>query len=316
MRTIFVYLFLITFLLTVESGLGQDLEIKDVLGDQNWLESVGSGSAPFFYSLKRYNIQNVLTARIKLELIQHSKSSSEWDGVYYSETGIGDGKLIWKSKIGYVEFYYYHELKTLDFGTANSSENFVEFYSKKIPKASRKILVPVKLATTHFLVPQDRLSDFIILSVGLNFDSADRYYYWRREKDMRNEVFGLPILPDKYKNMIRQPIEAKIVKVLSRRIVADERYADPENNHAVHYPVTINNGKNNGVKVGMDFLVKDVGEWIRISKVFKNKANGYVIRTFDQNGGEECWDGKHGSNQTIPCKPIQPEMNVKTKTDL
>jgi hypothetical protein len=75
----------------------------------------------------------------------------------------------------------------------------------------------------------------------------------------------------------------------------------------------LNAGKNKNIKIGMNFFVEDLGEWIQITKVFQKSSIGFIRRDFDENKQEQCRDSERGSGQITPCKEIKIGMKAKTK---
>ena len=107
----------------------------------------------------------------------------------------------------------------------------------------KKKLIKVKLGEAHYLVPENLLQNFTISAAGLstNFDYSD---YWVNVEDIEKKAFGLPILPEKYKNLLRYPIETKIIGVGKKKIIPNEQSTKEFNFDDIHYPVTLNAGKN------------------------------------------------------------------------
>ncbi len=157
------------------------------------------------------------------------------------------------------------------------------------------------------------MKDFCERVVGLSTDLDDFFYYSIKEEDMKKEVFGLPILPSEYRHFLRHPIEAQIISIGRKKIIPNEQSTKEFNFDDIHYPVTLNVGKNKRVKPRMNFFVEDLGEWVQITKVFQTKSIGFIRRDFDENKNEECFDSEGGNGQTIPCKEIKVRMKSKTK---
>jgi hypothetical protein len=112
---------------------------------------------------------------------------------------------------------------------------------------------------------------------------------------------------------LRYPLQAKIISAGSKKIIPNEQSTKEFNFDDIHYPVTLNAGKNKNIKIKMNFFVEDLGEWIEITKVSQTKSIGFIRRDFDENGQEQCRDSEGGSGQLIPCKEIKVGMISKTK---
>jgi hypothetical protein len=296
---------------------------QEIVEDENWLKGFGTEAdylPSLIYPFTTFTKENLTKGKQRLKTVRQFAPNNEWEGTYYTNTGIGDSKLLWSSEGGFFNFYFYHYLKSFNYGIVNDSPSFVVLVSEKplISTSSKKQsaktkLIKVKIDEKHFLVPENRLQDFCDRAVGLSTDIGDFYYYWTKEVDMRKEVFGLPILPSEYKHFLRHPIKAKIISIESKKIIPNEQSTKEFNFEDIHYQVTLNAGKNKNMKIGMNFFVEDLGEWLEITKVFQTKSIGFIRRDFDENKQEECRDSESGNGQLIPCKEIKVGMRAKTK---
>lgn len=312
---------IITILLLSNSSFAQE-----IVEDDNWLiEITGSYCrySKIMYRFKSFTKDDVAKAKEKFKQIKQTSQNSEWEGLYFTNTGVGDSNMILNSEGGFLRFYCYHYLDSLDYGKINNSSDFIALFSEKPAvknqnevKSKERKLVKVKFGEIHFLVPEERLEDFLEVTAGLKNYGVDLFYYWTKEDDIKKEVFGLPIVPSKYKHLLRHPIEAKITHVGDKKIIPNEQSTKEYNFDDIHYPVTINAGSNKNVKIGMDFLIKDTGEWVRITKVSQKSSVGFIRRDINLKGNERCFDDRGGSNQTIACKNAEKEMKVITKTYL
>lgn len=288
---------------------------QDFVEDENWLKGLGT-EADYFsnltYPFTKFTKEDLTKGKQWLKAVREFKQKDEWEGIFYRNTGIGDSKLIWNSEGGFFDFYFYHYLKHFDYGTANNSPGFVVLASDKKHSTTTK-LIKIKFGERHFLVPENRLKDFCERAVGLNADSSDFNYYLIKEDDMEKKVFGLPILPSKYRHFLRFPIEAKVISIGKKEIVPNEQSTKEYNFDDIYYSVTLNAGKNKNVKKDMSLFVEDLGEWIQITKVLPTKSIGFIRRNFDENRQEKCWDSEGGNGQIISCKEIKVGMKSKTK---
>jgi hypothetical protein len=285
------------------------------MADENWLKGLGTEAdnlPSLSYPFTTFTKEELLQGKRRLKFVRQFAPKNEWQGIYYSNTGIGDSKLIWNSEGGFFNLYFYHYLKRFNYGTVIDSPTFVLLVSEKssISTSSKKQvakskLVKVKLSEKHFLVPENRLQDFCDTAAGLSTNLGDFNYYWTKEEDMRKEVFGLPILPSEYKHFLRYPIEAKIIGIGKKKTIPNEQSTKEFNFDDIHYPITLNAGKNKNIKIKMNFFVEDLGEWIEITKVFQTKSIGFIRRDFEENGQERCWDSESGSGQLILVKKLK-----------
>jgi hypothetical protein len=310
--TFFVFLALLPNL-----GFGQEKYVED----ENWLKGFQTEADDFpnlvYWQRRKFTLEDVANGKQRLNQIRKFAPENEWEGLYYGETGIGDNKFVWNEKGGFFSFYFYHELKSLNFGTAKNSSGFIELAYEKLPfsqierrSSSGVKLIKVKINETHFLVPENRLRDFCESAAGLSTDLQDFNYYWRKEEDMRKEASGLPILPPEYNTYLRYPIAANIIRIGTRKVVRSESIPTSQE---IHYAVTLNAGTDKNLRKNMNLFVKDLGEWIQLTKVLQKTSVGFINRDFDENNQEQCWDSEDGWGQPIPCKEIRIGMKAETK---
>jgi hypothetical protein len=298
---------------------------QELVEDENWLKGLGTEAdyLPTLVYLPDFNKKDLPSAKKRLGIVRQFTAKSEWEGIYYSETVIGDSKLIWNTEGGFFDFYFYHYPRYFDYGTVNDSPSFVVLVSEKpfistSPKErdAKTKLVKIKVGEKHFLVPEDRLKDFCEKAVRLSTDLNDIFYYRIKEEDFKKEVSGLPVLPAEYKNFLRYPIEARIIKVSRKKIIPNKQTTKEFNFDDIYYPVSLDVGNNKKVKKGMNFFVEELGEWVQVTKVFQTNSFGFIRRDFDENNKEQCWDSEGGNGQIIPCKEIKVGMQSKTKSSL
>lgn len=148
-------------------------------------------------------------------------------------------------------------------------------------------------------------------------DPQDKNYqrwagYWVKG-DLEKELTGLPEFPAIYKKLQRLPVEAKIISVGKRRIEDEVTRGTRTYAHdAAVYPVTIDAGKNKGVKVGMCFVTPD-GEEIYITRVEQNSAGGRIFRsTDDEKADRPDWCIDENGTDT-PCPVLKPSLEVTTR---
>lgn len=302
---------------------------QDIVEDENWLKGFRTEAdhlEPLLYwDIKRFTLEDVARGKVRLKSVRQFEPRDEWEGVYYANTGIGDDRFIWNTQGGFFSFYFYHTLKSLDFGKATPSSGFIELEYEKLPfaLARRKPgyktrLIKVRIDGTHFLVPESRLRDFCERAVGLNTDLDEIYYYWMKddERVVAERLEGIPVLPVEYRKFLRYPEKVKIVSIGKRKIIPNEQSTKEYNFDDIHYTVTINAGADKKLRTGMNFFVNDLGEWIQLTRVSKRTSVGFIRRDFDENGREECRDAEGGNGQSIPCKIIRIGMTAKTQGNL
>lgn len=257
---------------------------------------------------KNFTKEDVIKGGRKLSDIKQSTFEDEWDGVYLSNNDwLGEEFLSLNQENGFVEYYFYHTLKRLDFGYIKKNQDSLILTSEKSSFEKNKSktweLVKVKYGDRHYLITENNLKYFLEDIVGVFPANAQPYHYsiWLKKDDEEKKVFGVPQIPKKYKHLFRSPLETKITKV-GKKI-----YQDTD----IYYFLTLGAGINKKLKVGMNFFVEDLGEWIEITKVSQNTSIGKIRRSF-YDKTEECLDERGGSGSPIPCKKLKRGMIVKT----
>lgn len=307
-----VFLFTLILIVSFQICFGQEVDFEG-----NWFREI-RGVDDYFssYDFKFYTKEDVVKAKGRFYLIKQTPFKNEWEGIYTHGAMTGMAELHWSSAGGFVYFDVYHTLRRLDFGGAIDKTDAVNLMSEK-SASSRKSsfstnLIKVKFGDRHFLVPENRLADFAERTVGLSTDLEDYEYYLDKLDEAENEVFGLPILPKKYEKFLRFPIETKIIAIGKRQIYQGKFPDGTVNYEEIYRFVILGAGKNKNIKVGMNFYVANLGEWIEITEVSANKSIGKFRRGLDEDNQEQCLDSEHGQGQTIDCKEIKIGMKAKT----
>lgn len=297
------------------------LSAQKDLEPENWLSNLGGEYTNYYfiYYYKHYTKDDVPLAKEKLKSIRQAGFIDEWEGIYEAPSPVGDNMLVWNKDKGFFEFYFYHGLQKMDFGRMSVSEGVVERTSEKPshssnPKSKQSVkLVKIKVGERHFLVPETYIEGFCEEAVGLRSFDYNVSDYLAKQADHEKPVFGLPIVPAEYQKFVRQPINARIIKADERKLVQKKTGDGTVYNEEIRYYVTLDAGKNKGVKPEMDFYIPDLGEWLQIAKVSQNASVGVILRTFDGNRQEECWKDRSSNINSIPCKEIKAGMKVFTK---
>lgn len=310
MRQVFISPFLIVFLsLTFFS--------QSIDDETNWYKEIGRGDDYYSrFDFTRYTKNDVVSAKRRYLAITSNPSTNDWHGAYGRGVAVGSIEIHW-STLGYVSFYVYHTLAWLDHGSVTEDAGTVRMLSElDASMKKRRVmvdnpLVKVRYGERRFLVPERRLQNFLDRAVGRNTSISDFGYYLEKMGD-ENKAFGLPIVPTKYGHMVRTPIETRIRRVGARKIHQNKHDDGTLNYEDVHRYVHLASGSLHGVKVGMNFFVDDLGEWIEVTAVRPNTSTGRIRRGYT-NGEEDCLDTELGQGQTIPCKRPQAGMRARTK---
>lgn len=311
-------IFLITIFFISASGVCYGQQYTE---DENWLKGFDTEADKYptlVYWYNEFSSDDLSRAKHRLKTVRLFTPQNEWEGIYSGQwAAVGDEKLIWNERGGFFHFYYYHRLKYMNHGTVENTPDAIKFISEK-PSNDKKeqsaaeIYIKVKFGERIYLVPEKSLRLFCETAVGVNTEND--VDHWEKEGNLEKKIFGLPIVPEKYKHLIRLPIDTEILRVGERKIIPNEQSTEEYNFDDIHYLVTLGAGKNKGLKVGMNFYVEDLGEWIEITKVFQKTSGGFIRRDFDENKTERCRDSEGGSGQDTPCYTIKAGMKVKTKT--
>lgn len=311
---------LLSSLLFAGLSFGQELN-----EDENWLKGFRTEAdylpTLLYWEPKAFTREDLENGKRRLGIIKQYAAHSEWEGLYYANTGIGSYKFIWNTEGGFFSFYFYHTLKSLYFGTVKNYSGYIELtYEKPTFRQKRQKvrdkLVKVSIDETHFLVPESRLREFCERAAGFETDLSDFNYYWIKEDDMEKRRDGLPALPPEYKNFLRYPAEARISRLGKREIVRNKQSTPEHNFDEIRYFVILDAGRDARLKKDMSLFVKELGEWILLTNVLRNRSIGFIRRDFVENGQEQCRDSQGGNGDLISCRYLKVGLIVKTKGDL
>lgn len=304
---------------------------QDFTEDENWIGHIENGVPPYLlHNYTNYSQADVVKAKEKLTLLKQIPSKNEWEGIYDNSGHLSDIKLIWNSQLGFIKYYIYTcqpELRNLDFGNVRNGDYQIEFSSEKPQTADSKKqawnekFIKVKWGDIHYLVEENELEIFSELAAGfygsgkaVEEESGGEKYtytksiwesYWRKTEDLNKKAFGLPVFPDKYKHLIKIPIEAEIIAINEHKFEVNE---DGDISSSNRY-VTINAGKNKNIKSDMEFYVPDLQERIKIIEVGEKNSKGVIKRWFDE---EEKKENCLKEGQQMPC--VNPTVKMKIKT--
>ena len=297
-------------------SLGQTLD-----EDTNWFKEIGrSDDFCTRFDFARYSIDDVLKAKRRYLEVNGSTRGDQWHGVYRGGAeAVGSVELHWNDRFGYVYFYVYHTLASLDHGSVVEDAESVRMVSEKsagFPKRfdSKRKLIKVLYGERRFLVPEDRLPDFLDRAAGLSTSILDYDYYWEKSDLDSPKHFGTPVVPEKYRTMVRRPIETTILRIGKRKIRRDVFDDGTVNYEEAHHYVYLQAGIRQGVKVGMNFFVDELGEWIEIVETDTDGSVGRIRRDFDKNKNEQCRDSEVGQGDLVACVAVKAGMTARTKT--
>jgi hypothetical protein len=318
MKILFASLLLI---LAFQISFGQDYQIDE----DNWLGEMGyyQEFLRHIYPNKFYTKEDVVKAKEKFSLIKSSNSDDEWEGYYQRHGELNQYGLIWNSASGFIRYNIYTcaiELRGIWFGNiVNTSDAVTLNYEKPIhyfyPKKkvfNQENLIKVKIGEKHFLVPKSDLKDFFEYAAGRT--SGQNSYeisssYWWKFSDREKESSGLPILSEKYRNLVVLPVDAKITKIGKPTIYRTKNYEGKTEEVGFDHFITIDAGRSQNVKKGMELYIPELDETATVEKVFSTSSVASVFREFDDNKKEVC---KGANFQEHPCSQISIGMSAKS----
>ncbi len=312
-----IFFIVLLLVLAFQTSFSQEFEETE-----NWIGEIEGYSHPYlFQRFVNFTKDDVLKAKEKLNLIKSVSSQDEWEGVFGNYGELSEIRLIWNSDVGFINYYIYTcaiELRSLNYGKAINSTDFVSFVSEK-PTPKKEIIptdvkfIKVKVGERHFFVPENELADFCEYAVGLSLDAySSQSNYWWKLSDSQKRIFGLPILPEKYKSFLRYPIKAQIIKIGKKEVIQSKNSEGKLEPSAVNYFFTINAGKNQSVKKGMRFYVPAMQEWAEVSSVSLTNSRVYIQRFIGYGEKEVCMDD---NSEEHSCEILSVGMIAQTQNN-
>jgi hypothetical protein len=204
-----------------------------------------------------------------------------WSGDYYAGDGLGvNTALLIAPDSGYLfEWRGCLGLYDRNYGMVTSTNGRIRlsFTFENVRKGFQGIapeLVPVAWGSRRYLVPADDVVGFCNhVNAGREPRNGSRGFYLLRRGDEKKKSTGLPKLPAEYTQyLLAKPIKAEIIAVgasTTRPSAVDWKFKDT--------PVTLDAGKNHGVRVGMELVVtkpRNTVESVRVVKVDETRVAG------------------------------------------
>lgn len=325
------FIFLIVILLfSISASLAQDSETDW----ENWIGTIEGGQPSILlHRYDNYSQADVIKAKQKLLLLKQISPKNEWEGMYDSSGHLSDIKFIWNLQVGFIKYYIHTcqpDLRNLDFGSVKSVGDQIETISEKPQNAEAKSeptnvkFIKVKWGDAHYLVKEEELETFCELAAGyygtgkpveaeingekFTYQKSIWDSYWKKVEEPDKKVFGLPVLPSKYKHLIKIPIETEILSINEHKL---EINGESVMSYSYRY-VTINGGKDKNIKTDMEFYSPDLRERIKIIEVGKKTSKGVIERWYDEEEKkEQCFNNR----EDIPCVIPAVRMKIKTVPD-
>jgi hypothetical protein len=218
----------------------------------------------------------------------------EWAGDYYAGDGLGvNTSVVIAPHSGYVfEWHGCLGLYDRNYGTAVwiNGQIRLSFTFENQRKGFQGIapeFVPVSWGPRRYLVPADDLVSFCNdINQGREPRTSSHGSQLLRRGDEKKSVTGFPKVPAEFEQyLLAKPVEATIIAVgayTSRPSVVDWKFKDT--------PVTIDAGKQQGVRVGMELVVtkpRDRVESVRVTKVEETRSEAVMIQAGDEEPGPQ-----------------------------
>jgi hypothetical protein len=212
--------------------------------------------------------------RIEAELT--SLQGNEWAGKYWKQLGLINGaSFYWSPVSGFAVRSgndFHRGVETINYGNANFSRNLLTLSPEYLVKNKHNYtistsFVPVRWGQQHWLIPSDKLIQFIYAVNSGDYEEIDSFFV--KYEDSKKPNDGLPDVPKEYRKYLnRKPIKAKVTNVK----INDAKYSD--------YTLTLNVGKSIGVIEEMKFYlinVKNVITTIEVTNVAEHTSTARVI---------------------------------------
>jgi hypothetical protein len=216
----------------------------------------------------------------------------EWAGEYYAGDGLGvNTSVVIAPHSGYVfEWHGCMGLYDRNYGTATWTNGRIclSFAFENQRKGFQGIapeLIPVPWGSRHYLIPADDLVGFCNnINEGQEPRKDSHGTYLLRREDEKKPVTGFPKVPAEYEAYIlAKPIEATIITVspsATRPSVADWKFKDTH--------VTIDAGKQQGLRVGMELFVtkpQNTVNSVQITKVEETRSDAVMVQIGENEPG-------------------------------
>jgi len=318
-----IFSIVLSLIISLQICFGQNTEENQPT--ENWLKQYTNYNEQFLYQrFDRYSKDDVIKFRAKFDLLNNSKNKDDWDGIY--STGYGDevgfSQLRLKSDTGFVSFYVYTclpELRYLNFGKIVKSPETIKLLPEFGDNSPRKVnpltYVKIKWSNRYYLVEESAIPAFAEKIVGIYVEPEDtsnkNYQKWNNywvSGDSEKPLVGLPEFPASYKKFQRSPIEAKIIST-GKRTVEEKTLGNTSYSEAAFYTVTIDAGKNIGVKAGMKFDIPETEDELFIIQVNQKTSIGLIHRDINDNKVDLCRDENYTE---VSCPKIKNSLKAKT----
>lgn len=263
--------------------------------DGRWQNGV---TEAWWFDPAAFSKEEVLAAQARWDSIAaeiRNGTSDKWAGDYFMGSDVHGTYLRWSPQAGFVMVNVdkcQAKIMNLDYGKAITTSALVQFFpelNKKVSghghahaRSTALRFIPVTWKGDELLVGEQYMGEFGDYVAGLGkynnwaglYIDVIEFFARATESSNRSDAQAMPVVPPGYEHFLKQPIEA-IVTRLGKKYV--EREAESDSDYLIIH-VTINAGKEHGVKTGMRFNFFDANltEIVEIKKVGPRSSSGVV----------------------------------------
>lgn len=284
-------------------------------------------SEPWWFSTAEFSSDEAAGAVARWNQIGSEKQSPshEWAGDYFKGSEVHGTYVRWAPRGGFIMADIdkcQAKVMRVTYGQVSTSDGLIEFipeFRKGSQHHGQTHHEPEPLATIRFvpvrwrgilhLVSRDEIMNFADFAaglgkynVGLNPGGWWNYDFYYKLDSKESEVTGeLPVVPAGYEQFIKNPVEATIKSLDSRKVKRVSQADDPPS-YESHATVTITAGSANGVQRRMVFRVRDSegDDTVEIIRVGRTSSLGRIKRTLDDDFSETYYDWDPKLDQQIP----------------
>ncbi len=195
----------------------------------------------------------------------------------------------------------------------NYQKQFPLFYisNKKKQIKTQNTFVKVKVGEMHFLVAENSIKKFCEYIAGRFQYYDDDIEYWSKVEGRKKHANALVVLPEKYRHLAASFVNAKITAIGKTRIKLSKDEQDNIETGEFYHFITINAGKDQNLKKGMNLYIPELDEVATVEIVQPKSSIVKVSREFYGTKDERCWND---NNNQIQCPEIRVGMLVITKS--
>ena len=250
-------------------------------------------------------------------------SEQEWGGDYFRGDDTHGTYLRWSPQDGFVLAHVDKcaaQVMQVVYGSVRVAGDIIEFvpeFLKGSPRhgtmhhGSQRLsviqFVPTCFRGLQHLISPQLVPQFANFAAGLDQQNAGlqtagwpgyEFYYRLNGVEQPASPADLPVFPPNYRRFVRHPIQATVVKVISRKIKKNSS-ADAEPYYQSNIVVRIDVGSANGVKRKMVFrLVGSVAhDTLEVLRVQKHSSLGRIVRDVDDDHADIYYEWDREANQ-------------------